>query len=121
MGSTSKTFKDLIVWQKAHALVLSIYKMTVNLPREELYGLTSQIRRAAVSIPANIAEGSGRKTTKDYVHFLYISKGSLLELETLLEVALVLGYIKDTSIILDELKSVRNLLVGLISSLERKL
>ena len=114
-------YKELDVWKQGLKLVANVYKLTQSFPKHELYGLCSQMQRAAVSIPANIAEGSGRKTTKDYVHFLYISKGSLLELETLLEVALVLGYIKDTSIILDELKSVRNLLVGLISSLERKL
>ena len=80
-GKTN-SFKDLIVWQEAMNLVEMIYKMTRHFPKEELFGLTSQMRRAAISIPSNIAEGNGRKTRPDYLHFLTIAHGSLTELET---------------------------------------
>ena len=76
------TFKDLKVWQEAMMLVEMIYLKTKTFPKEEIYGLTSQIRRAAVSIPANIAEGNGRKSRKEYLQFLSIANGSLSELET---------------------------------------
>lgn len=77
-------WKDLKVWQKSHELVLDIYKVTAKFPKEEIYGLTSQVKRAAVSIPTNIVEGSSRNTTKDYLNFLYISRGSLEELRYLI-------------------------------------
>ena len=77
-----KNYKDLKVWQKSYRLCLTIYKITTKFPKEELYGLTSQIRRSVVSIPSNIAEGYGRQTTKDYIRILYISYGSVCELET---------------------------------------
>lgn len=77
-----KSFKDLIVWQKAVDLVEMIYKLTTEFPKEEVYGLTSQMRRAAVSIPSNIAEGSKRGTKKDYSQFLRMANGSAAELET---------------------------------------
>lgn len=77
-------YRELVVWQKAMELVKSVYAMTKVLPKSELYGLVSQSRRAAVSIPANIAEGHGRNSKKDYVRFLTIARGSLRELETLL-------------------------------------
>jgi len=82
-----ESFKDLFVWQKGIELVNDIYKLTKQFPKDEVYGLTSQIRRAAISIPANIAEGCGRGTTKNYIQFLEISRGSLLELETLIIIA----------------------------------
>ena len=82
-----KTFRDLIVWQKSIDLVTNIYKVTTIFPNEELYGLTSQIRRAAVSIPSNIAEGYGRKATNEFVRFLQISMGSLFELKTQIEIS----------------------------------
>ena len=88
-----KTFKDLIVWQKSVSIVYITYRCTRFFPREELFGLTSQIRRCAVSIPSNIAEGYGRRSTKDYVRFLNISMGSLYELLTLLEVSYNLKFI----------------------------
>jgi four helix bundle protein len=77
-----KNYKDLKVWQKSYKLSLEIYRITAKFPKEEMYGLTSQIRRSVVSIPSNIAEGSGRKTTTDYIRMLYISYGSVCELET---------------------------------------
>lgn len=77
-----KNYKELNVWQKSYALCLKIYGITTKFPNAERYGLTSQIRRSAVSIPSNIAEGYGRETTADYIRMLYISYGSVCELET---------------------------------------
>jgi four helix bundle protein len=77
-----KNYKDLKVWEKAYKLCITIYKIIKDFPKEERYGLTSQIRRAAVSVPSNIAEGYGRKTTQDYIRSLYIAYGSHCELET---------------------------------------
>lgn len=90
-----KSYKDLIVWQKAINLVEKIYQLTNNFPKEEIYGLTSQIRRSAVSIPSNIAEGKGRGTRKDYRQFLYISYGSCSKLETQIEIAKRLSFISN--------------------------
>ena len=78
----TQSFKDLIVWQKAYRLVLEIYKITKDFPKYEMYGLAQQMRRAAVSIPSNIAEGYGRKHKAEYRQFLSVAYGSLLELET---------------------------------------
>lgn len=78
----TKSFKDLIVWQKAYKLVLEIYKLTQNFPKEEIYALTQQIRKSSVSIPSNIAEGYGRQYNKEYMKFLSIAYGSLCEMET---------------------------------------
>jgi len=77
-----KNYKELKVWQKSYKLCLEIYRITAKFPKEERYGLTSQIRRSVVSIPSNIAEGYRRKTTRDYIRMLYISYGSICELET---------------------------------------
>ncbi|UCF95102.1 MAG: four helix bundle protein, partial [Desulfobacterales bacterium] len=77
-----KNYKELKVWQKSYQLCLAVYQITAGFPKEERYGLTSQIRRPAVSVPSNIAEGYGRKTTADYVRSLYIAYGSNCELET---------------------------------------
>jgi len=93
-----KSFKDLKVWQKSYDLCLKTYRMTTTFPKDERYGLTSQIRRSAVSIPSNIAEGYGRKTTLDYIRMLYIAYGSVRELETQVLLAGDLGYIDIESI-----------------------
>ncbi len=90
----SKSFKELIVWQKAHLFVLAVYKMTKSFPKEELFGLTSQFRRAAVSIPANIAEGYRRRGKADKVKFLNISESSLEECKYYLLLADDLRYAK---------------------------
>lgn len=87
MGESGNSFRDLIVWQKAMDLVVETYKVTGQFPKEELYGLTSQMKRSAVSIPSNIAEGRMRGTRKDYRQFLIISRGSGAELETQVEIA----------------------------------
>ncbi|HQF41438.1 MAG TPA: four helix bundle protein [Ignavibacteriaceae bacterium] len=90
----SKSFKELIVWQKAHQFVLSVYKLTKSFPKEELFGLVSQFRRAAVSIPANIAEGYRKRGKADKVKYLNISEGSLEECKYYLLLAEDLGYAK---------------------------
>lgn len=89
----AKNFKDLIAWQKAMDLVEMVYRLTKSLPPDELYGLTSQLRRAVISIPSNIAEGQGRSSGKDFVRFLTIAYGSLREVATQLLIAVRLKYI----------------------------
>lgn len=89
----SGTFRDLKAWQRAFELAVSLYRLTARLPKEELYGLTSQIRRAAVSVVSNIAEGKGRASDRDLLRFLGNAKGSLFELETQIELAERLSYI----------------------------
>ncbi len=92
MPPPAKTFEDLLVWQKAHAFVLAVYCTTNAFPKSEIYGLTSQFRRAAVSIAANIAEGFRKRTTPDKVHFLNIAQGSVEECRYYLILARDLGY-----------------------------
>jgi four helix bundle protein len=87
------SFRDLIVWQKSMSLVTEIYSLTQGFPSSEIYALTSQVRRSAISIPSNIAEGYGRNSTGDYKRFLQIAAGSLFELQTQIEIALNLNYI----------------------------
>jgi len=119
---TVASYQQLEVWQKVMDLVVLLYEHSKLFPKEELYGLTNQLRRAAVSIPSNIAEGQGRRSTKDFLNFLSISKGSLFELETQVEIARRLGYL--TAIRHEELKAlgqtVGRLLSGLIRALEQK-
>lgn len=91
--STIKSFRDLIVWQKSMKLVTEIYQTTRSFPSEELYALTSQLRRSAISIPSNIAEGYGRRSTLDYKRFLKIAVGSIFELQTQIEIASNLKYL----------------------------
>ncbi|WP_333878102.1 four helix bundle protein [Flavobacterium sp.] len=93
--SAIKSYKDLLIWQKGFQIVISTYKLTKDFPQEELYALTSQIKRASVSIPSNIAEGYGRNTEKSFGHFIDISRGSLYELETQLLIAKELEFIQD--------------------------
>lgn len=113
-------FKDLVVWQKAYNLALAIYTTTKKFPREELYGLISQIRRAAVSVSANIAEGYERQYRKEYIQFLMMAKGSLGEVETYLLFSKDLGYIctESYNVIDAERQDVTKLLRGLIRSLK---
>jgi len=112
-------YKDLIVWQKARILAAEIYRATEPFPKCELYGLTSQVRRAAVSVASNIAEGQGRMTLGEFEHFLGMSRGSLLELETQLAIAVDLKYLSREDFHKLEAQSceVRRLLNGLINSL----
>src|SRR5947209_15640804 len=83
----AESYRDLIAWQKAMTLVTEVYRLTDDFPRREMYGLTRQLREAAVSVPSNIAEGKGRQTKKDYLQFLYRARGSLFEVQTQIEVA----------------------------------
>ena len=92
--SKIKNFRDLDIWQLGMEIVVDVYKYTKGFPKEEMYGLISQKRRAALSIPSNIAEGFNRYHNKEYRQFLYIALGSCAELETQVEVSLLLGYIK---------------------------
>ena len=110
MSVPAKTFEDLIVWQKAHRLVLSIYQATISFPKTETYGLTSQIRRSAVSVPANIAEGF-RKSKAEKSHYLTIAHSSLEETRYYLILASDLNYV-DTAKIKDQLSEVSRLLTG---------
>jgi four helix bundle protein len=89
-----KSYRDLIVWQKAMDLVEDVYKKTTGFPREELYGLTSQLRRAVVSVPSNIAEGQGRTSAKEFLHHLSIAYGSLCEVGTQILIAQRLGFLE---------------------------
>lgn len=90
-----QSYRDLEVWQKAIDLVVAIYRTTTLFPQEERYGIVSQLRRAAVSLPSNIAEGQGRKSSGEFRRFLYTALGSLMELETQLIIADRLGYLRD--------------------------
>ena len=114
------TFRDLIVWQKAIQLAEQVYRLTQHLPDTERYGLTSQMRRAAVSIASNIAEGNARQTTRDFVNFLTIARGSLAELETQLVIATKLQLLTETEQTLGQLQEMRRVLQALIDSLRRK-
>jgi four helix bundle protein len=86
-------YRDLIAWQKAMSLVTEIYRVTQSFPREELYGLTSQLRRAAVSVPSNLAEGYARNSRNEFRHFIGQARGSLAEIETQVEIAKALGFL----------------------------
>jgi four helix bundle protein len=110
-------FRNLIVWQKAIAFVTDLYRATQAFPNEERFGLTSQLRRAAVSIPSNIAEGQGRLTRGEFRQFLGQAKGSVCEVETQLVIAQNLGYLKAAEPLIDELHEVARLLNGLLNSL----
>ena len=122
MAQKIKTFRDLQVWQKAMVLVKQVYRGTIGFPKEETYGLTSQMRRCAVSIPSNIAEGHGRHATGDYVRFLRMSIGSLYELQTQLEIAKDLGYltINNFGPLNDQTFELERMLTALVRKLDSK-
>jgi len=111
----TKSFKDLIVWQKAYKLVLEIYKITKDFPKSETYGLSQQMRKAAVSIPSNIAEGYGRKHRAEYRQFLSIAYGSLSELETQYLLSIDLKYIKNCGTVENLLKEVSSMLYRMLN------
>lgn len=115
-----KSHKDLIVYQKSLLYVKSIYEFTRYFPSEERYGLTNQIRRAAVSVPSNIAEGAARQYSKEFIQFLYIALGSLAEIETQIELAVLLEFEckNDKDKLLEENASIRRMLLKLIQSLK---
>jgi four helix bundle protein len=118
----SHRHRDLIVWQKAKALASETYRVTEKFPKSEVYGLTSQLRRAAVSVVSNIAEGQVRLTTGDFRHFLGQARGSLLELETQVAIAVELNYLAPSEFDKLDLRTskVRRLLNGLIASLRAR-
>ncbi len=113
-----RSYEDLIVWQKAMALVTAVYTATEGFPAKEMYGLTQQMRRAAVSIASNIAEGQGRLTPGEFRHALGMARGSLMELETQVQVARNLGFLEERSLdqLLDATAEVGRLLNGLINA-----
>jgi len=111
--------KDLIVWQKSMEFVTNIYNITKAFPKDEIYGLTNQIRRASVSVPSNIAEGAARKGKTEFKQFLYIALGSLAEVETQLIISKEITYITIETLeeLNEKLTTIRKLLLGLIKSL----
>ena len=117
------TYRDLIVWQKSISLTKKTYEIVKLLPKEELYALSDQMRRAAISVPSNIAEGHSRDTTKDFIRFLSISKGSLSELETQLFLCIEIGYLTNAQIteVLTMIGEIRKMIDSLIIKLRKKL
>jgi four helix bundle protein len=116
-----RSYRELIAWQKAMDFVTEVYRATRTFPKEEIYGMTSQLRRAAVSIPSNIAEGQGRQTTGEFRQFLGHARGSLLETETQIVLSERLEYLgsKTTGVIVEHAAELGRILNGLIRSLEK--
>lgn len=117
-----KTHKDLDVWKNSINFVTEIYKLTGNFPKEEIYCISNQMRRAAVSIPSNIAEGAGRKHNKEFIQFLHIAMGSSSELETQIFISKNLNYISEEQMntILEKLYDIRKMLTGLLKAVISK-
>ena len=117
-----KTHKDLNVWQNSIQLVKIIYELTTKFPSAELYGLTSQIKRAVISVPSNIAEGAARHSDKEFIHFLYIASGSLSEVETQIIIVFELMFIneKEKDTVINRINEVRAQLFGLIKHVNGK-
>lgn len=122
MSNKILSHRDLLVWQKSVDLVDLLYEMTDSFPKHELYGMSSQLRRAGVSVPSNIAEGNGRGTTQDYIRFLFTSYGSLMEVDTHVHLAQHRNYIRqgDEDRVIERLSEIGRMLNGLINSLERR-
>jgi four helix bundle protein len=116
-----KTHKDLEVWKQSISFVTEIYKITKHFPKEELYGITSQMRKAAVSIPSNVSEGAARNSKKEFLHFLHISLGSAAELETQLIISQNLKYLDEPTDLFRNLEDIKRMLSGLIKSLMNNL
>ena len=115
-------YRQLIAWQKAMVLVRSVYELSNRFPKDEIYGLSSQIRRAAVSVPSNIAEGQGRDSTKEFLHHLSIAYGSLMEVETQMLIAKDLGYLENQVVadFLEKSAETGRVVNGLMRSLRRR-
>ncbi|CAD0004479.1 MULTISPECIES: four helix bundle protein [Flavobacterium] len=113
-------FRSLLIWQKSMSLTTKIYSSTNNFPKEEIFGLTSQIRRCSISIPSNIAEGSGRESDKDFLRFLNISVGSLFEMQTQLEIAKNITYLNEHEFnnLYEDSREVERMLVSFIKKLK---
>ncbi|MES2836220.1 MAG: four helix bundle protein [Bacteroidota bacterium] len=123
MNEKIKTYRDLIVWQKSVAFVTSVYTTTKLFPQEEKFGIVSQLNRASVSIPSNIAEGYGRESSKNYLQFLKIARGSLMETETLIEISKNLNFINELTYnsMTNDLNEISKILQGLIKSVQQKI
>ncbi len=121
MANEVRSYKDLVAWQKSMDLVTAVYRASQRFPKEEIFGLVSQIRRAAVSVPSNIAEGHARTSKKEFQYFLSNARGSLAQLETQLTIAHQLAYIDETGInqLLDRLGEVGRIVNGLLAALKR--
>ena len=121
MTKEVRSYKDLVAWQKSMDLVAAVYRASQGFPKEEIFGLVSQTRRAAVSVPSNIAEGHARTSKKEFQYFLSNARGSLAELETQLTIAHQLAYIDETGInqLPDRLGEVGRILNGLLTALKR--
>jgi four helix bundle protein len=121
MANDVRSYKDLVAWQKSMDLVTAVYRVSQGFPKEEIFGLVSQIRRSAVSVPSNIAEGHARTSKKEFQYFLSNARGFLAELETQLIIAHQLAYIDETGInqLLDRLGEVGRILNGLLAALKR--
>jgi four helix bundle protein len=115
-----KGHRDLDVWKKSLDLVEDLYKCTKEFPKEEMYSLTSQVRRAVISIPSNIAEGAARNSKKEFIQFLHIALGSVAELETQLIISSRLGYLKEPAEYQNRLDEIKRMLLGLLSFLKKK-
>jgi four helix bundle protein len=115
-----KSHKDLDVWKKSMDMVVNIYRLTRQFPSDEQYGLSSQIRRSAISIPSNIAEGAARSSDKEFKQFLYIALGSAAEVETQLILTEKLGYLDSVNDFLVEISDIRKMLTGLISYVNKR-
>ncbi|WP_238253419.1 four helix bundle protein [Capnocytophaga cynodegmi] len=114
------SYKELVVWKKSIVLVKKVYTLLRSFPEEEKFGLTSQIRRSAISIPSNIAEGFGRGSSKSFLQFLYVSRGSLYELETQLYIAKDLNFISDNQEIENLISEIGKMLNSMIQKLKLK-
>ncbi len=112
-----KDYRDLIIWQKSMNLVKSAYLLINALPKEEKFALADQMRRSAISIPSNIAEGYERKSTEEYIHFLLIANASRAELATQLEICKMLGYIKDTNAIMQQCNEIAKMINTIVKKL----
>jgi len=114
-----RSYKDLVAWRKAMELVTATYRASAKFPKDELFGLTSQLRRAAISIPSNIAEGQGRLSEKEFRYFLGQSRGSLMEVETQIQIAQNLGYLQshEAEVLLESCAEVGRILNGLLASI----
>jgi four helix bundle protein len=119
-GKNTKTHKNLEIWKEGIKLVTKIYKLTKNFPKEELYGLTSQMRRAAVSYPSNLAERAARDSIAEYIRYIYISLGSLSELETQLIISRNLGFSSDIDDLLSDIKALNSRTRSLVKYLKGK-
>lgn len=118
-----RTHKDLDVWKLSIDFVTEIYALTARFPKEEQFGLTNQIRRASISVPSNIAEGAGRRSDKEFLQFLYISLGSIQEVDTQILISLNLNYLtkSEYEILLTKLDQISKMLSGLIKSVKERL